>query len=217
MNRIFRRRPSPALVISLIALFVSLGGGAYALTVTGGQVKNSSLTGADVRNNSLTGRDVRESRLGKVPRSRTADRVGRRTVEQVTTQAFFAAQKAPKGFTGDPTVIGTMSVPAGSYILMGKVTASNTASSTLQAKCTLRAGSSEDQATATLPSGQIGGNTQAIPLLQAHFSSSPFNVQVLCQAVGNPGLNLFRQPPFTTATTTKIAAVRADSASILDF
>ena len=217
MNRILKRKPSPALVISLIALFVSLGGGAYALTVTGGQVKNSSLTGADVRNNSLTGRDVREARLGKVPKAKVADRVGKRTVEQVTTQAFFAAQKTPKGFTGDPTVIGKLSLPAGSYVISAKVTASNTASSTLQAKCILRAGSSEDQATATLPSGQIGANTQAIPLLQAHFQNSPFDVTVLCQAVGNPGLNLFQQPPFTTATTTKIAAIRADSAKILDF
>ena len=217
MHRILRRRPSPALVISLIALFVSLGGGAYALTVTGGQVANGSLTGRDIRANSLTGRQIREARVGKVPRARVADRVGRRTVEQVTTQAFFAAQKAPKGFTGDPTLIGKISLPAGSYVISAKVTASNTASSTLQAKCLLRAGSSEDQATATLPSGQIGANTQAIPLLQAHFSSSPFEASVLCQAVGSPGLNLFRQPPFTTATTTKIAALRADTARILDF
>ena len=217
MNRILRRRPSAALVISLIALFVSLGGGAYALTVTGGQVKNRSLTGKDVRNNSLTGKQIKESRVGKVPKARVADRVGRRTVEQVTTQAFFAAQKTAKGFTGDPTPIGRLSLPAGTYIVSAKVTVSNTASSTLQAKCTLRAGSSEDQATATLPSGQIGGNTQAIPLLQAHFSNAPFDVSVLCQAVGSPGLNLFRQPPFTTATTTKIAAIRADEARILDF
>ena len=217
MSRILKRRPSPALVISLIALFVSLGGGAYALTVTGGQVRNGSLTGKDIKRDSLSGAQIRESKVGKVPRARVADRVGRRTVGQVTTQAFFGAQKSPKGFTGDPTVIGTLSLPAGSYIISAKVTASNTASSTLQAKCTLRAGSSEDQATATLPSGQIGGNTQAIPLLQAHFQNSPFDVSVLCQSIGNPGLINFRQPPFTTATTTKIAAIRADDAKIVDF
>jgi len=217
MNRIFKRRPSPALVISLIALFVSLGGGAYALTVTGGQVKNGSLTGKDIRRNSLSGTQIRESRVGKVPKARVADRVGRRTAAQVTTQAFFAAQKTPKGFTGDPTVIGTLSLPAGAYILSAKVTASNTASATLQAKCMLRAGASEDQATAALPSGEFQGNTQAIPLLQAHFSSVPFNATVLCQAIGSPGINLFARPPYTTATTTKIAAIRADEARVLDF
>jgi uncharacterized protein YjbI with pentapeptide repeats len=58
------RRPSPALVISLIALFVSLGGASYAaITITGKNVKNSSLTGKDVKNSSLTGKDVKNSSL----------------------------------------------------------------------------------------------------------------------------------------------------------
>ena len=217
MHRILRRRPSPALVISLIALFVSLGGGAYALTVTGGQVKNGSLTGKDVKANSLSGRQIRESKVGKVPRAKVADRLGRRTVEQVTTQAFFAAQKTPRGFTDAETQIGRLSLPAGSYILSAKVTASNSATSTLQATCFLRAGTSEDRATATLPPSTAGANTQAIPLLQAHFQNTPFDVNVVCKAEGNPGLNLGRQPPFTTATTTKIAAIRADDAKVLDF
>lgn len=217
MNRILRRRPSPSMVISLIALFVALGGSAYALTVTGRDVRDGSLTGRDIRQNSLTGADVRESRLGKVRRARTADRIGRRTPAQVTTQTFFAAQKAPKGFTGDQTLIGKISLPAGSYIISAKVTTSNSASSTLQAKCTLRAGRSEDQATATMGPGASGANTQAIPLLQAHSQTTPFDASVLCEAEGNPGINLFVQPPFTTATTTKIAAIRADEAKVLDF
>lgn len=217
MKRILRRRPSPALVISLIALFVSLGGGAYALTVTGGQVKNGSLSGKDLKRDSLGGREVKESRVGKVPKARVADRVGRRTAQQVTTQAFFAAQKVPKGFTGNETLIGKLSLPAGSYILFAKITASNSATSTLQASCFLRAGGSEDRATATLQPSTAGGNTQAIPLLQAHFQNTPFEVSVVCKAEGNPGLNLGRQPPYTTATTTKIAAIRADDARVLDF
>jgi hypothetical protein len=90
-------RPSPALVISLVALFVSLGGAGYAaITVTGKNVKNSSLTGKDVKNSSLTGSDVKnssltgsdvrdnrlggsdilESSLGKVPSAGNADSAG---------------------------------------------------------------------------------------------------------------------------------------------
>ena len=61
------RRPSPAMVVALLALFVALGGSSYAaLTVTGRNVKNSSLTGRDVRNNSLTGRDVKNLSSGDV-------------------------------------------------------------------------------------------------------------------------------------------------------
>ncbi len=45
--------PSPALVLSLIALFVSLGGTGYAaIKITGKDVADNSLTGADVKNES---------------------------------------------------------------------------------------------------------------------------------------------------------------------
>lgn len=93
-GRLKGARPSPALVISLVALFVSLGGVGYAaVTITGKNVKNSSLTGKDVKNSSLTGSDVKnsslsgsdiknnkltgsdvlESSLGKVPSATNAD------------------------------------------------------------------------------------------------------------------------------------------------
>jgi hypothetical protein len=62
-----RRRPSPAMVVALLALFVALAGSSYAaLRVTGRNVANGSLTGADVRTNSVTGRDIRGLRSGDV-------------------------------------------------------------------------------------------------------------------------------------------------------
>lgn len=59
-----RRRPSPALVLSAVALFVALGGTSYALTVTSATVKNNSLTATDIKNNSLTGSDIKENSVG---------------------------------------------------------------------------------------------------------------------------------------------------------
>lgn len=54
------KQPSPALVVSIISLFVALGGTGYAaLTITGANIKDSSVTTADVRNNSLSGADIR--------------------------------------------------------------------------------------------------------------------------------------------------------------
>jgi hypothetical protein len=59
MRKVLGRRPSPATVISLVALFVALGGTSYAaIVITGGNVRNGSLTGADIRTNSVTGRDI---------------------------------------------------------------------------------------------------------------------------------------------------------------
>ncbi|HYV15340.1 MAG TPA: hypothetical protein VE972_04915 [Conexibacter sp.] len=54
-----RKHISPALVISCVALFVSLGGGAYALKVTGKSIKDGSITSADIANKSLRAEDFR--------------------------------------------------------------------------------------------------------------------------------------------------------------
>lgn len=54
-------------VISVVALFVALGGSSYAAVMIGsGNVKNRSLRGIDVRKNTLTGAEVDEARLGLV-------------------------------------------------------------------------------------------------------------------------------------------------------
>jgi hypothetical protein len=75
--------PSPALIVALVAVFLSVGGSAYGLIITGHSIKNGTVTGADIRNHSLTSRDVKhdglggaailESKLGPVPSSGTAE------------------------------------------------------------------------------------------------------------------------------------------------
>jgi hypothetical protein len=62
--RIPRLLPSPAMVVAVIALVMSLGGSAYALVITGKSIKNGSVTHKDIRNRTLSGRDVRPDSLG---------------------------------------------------------------------------------------------------------------------------------------------------------
>jgi hypothetical protein len=64
MARFRRFLPTPAMVVALIALVMSLGGSAYALVITGKSIKNGSVTGKDIRNRSLSGNEVRRDRLG---------------------------------------------------------------------------------------------------------------------------------------------------------
>ena len=67
MKRLIRL-PSPAMVVALAALFVALGGSAYAaVVITGANVRNNTLEGADIKNKSLHGRDVKVDSLGGVP------------------------------------------------------------------------------------------------------------------------------------------------------
>src|SRR3954471_22072107 len=76
-------RPSPGLIVGLVALFFALSGSAYGLIITGRSVKNGSLTGRDIKNRSLASRDIKrnslggraiaESKLGLVPIAGVAD------------------------------------------------------------------------------------------------------------------------------------------------
>lgn len=56
-----------------IAVFVALGGGAYAaVTIDGKDLRNRSVAAKKLKNNTLSGKQINEKRLGRVPRSRAA-------------------------------------------------------------------------------------------------------------------------------------------------
>ena len=55
------RTPSPAMVVALMALFVSLGGVSYAVaegSIGSREIKNNSVQSSDVRDGALQGRDI---------------------------------------------------------------------------------------------------------------------------------------------------------------
>jgi hypothetical protein len=74
-------RPSPALIVAIVALLCALTGTAYAAlgkntvgtkqlknaAVTTGKIHNNAVNGAKVAKNSLTGEDINVSALGTVP------------------------------------------------------------------------------------------------------------------------------------------------------
>src|SRR5215210_963256 len=84
-----RLRFTYANVTATLALFLALGGGAYAAAtlparsvgskqlkknaVVRAKIKKNAVNGAKVRNNSLTGDDILEASLGKVPSAAAAD------------------------------------------------------------------------------------------------------------------------------------------------
>lgn len=61
------RRPSPAMIVALIALFVALGGSVYAANkISGKTIKKGSEPGNRLKKDSVTGKQVKESTL-KIP------------------------------------------------------------------------------------------------------------------------------------------------------
>jgi len=79
-----RRRPGHATIVAYLALFIALGGSAFAAktAITGKQIKNGTITAADIKkhsikgvdlaNNTLTGTQINEAKLGTVPSATNA-------------------------------------------------------------------------------------------------------------------------------------------------
>jgi hypothetical protein len=66
VKSILRRRPSPALVISMIALFVSLSGVSYGVAtgfIDSREIKNNEIRSLDIRNNQVRTRDLRNNEV----------------------------------------------------------------------------------------------------------------------------------------------------------
>ena len=114
------RRPSPALVISCVALAVACTGTAVAATVitSSGQIKNGAVTGADIRNGTIRSGDIRK---GTIQASRLSTGVVRQLAGAAAggSPVFQVQRKTGPG--GQPASVGikiaSLSVPAGVYVV----------------------------------------------------------------------------------------------------
>jgi hypothetical protein len=110
------RRPSPALVIAVIALIVALGGTGYAAitlpansvgneqlkrrAVTTTKIHRNAVTGSKVKRDTLRGRDINESTLAQVPAARRAD-VARTATSAGTANSANTADTATTANTAN--------------------------------------------------------------------------------------------------------------------
>lgn len=163
-----RRRPSPAVVISLLALVFSMAGTATAARVlikSSSQVKNGALTGSDLKNGTVSTRDLKDNAV-------TGDKVKNGTLESddfsgsarsalqaAETQALEVYRKAgpenqPAG-EGDFKRVATLdNLPAGTYAVIAKTVLTPLEAQgqslldqgeTIAGRCELDAGGDKDQ------------------------------------------------------------------------
>jgi hypothetical protein len=84
MKTLMKRRPSPAMVVAMIALITALAGTAYAAqTINGGAIKKQTIGGGKLKENTLTGFQINTDKLGTVP------------FAQVATHTFWAVVNNP--------------------------------------------------------------------------------------------------------------------------
>jgi hypothetical protein len=73
MRSLMRKRPSPAMIVALVALAVALGGTAYAAqNINGGAIMKQTIGGGKLKKKTLTGFQINTNKLGVVPSANRA-------------------------------------------------------------------------------------------------------------------------------------------------
>ncbi len=202
MSALTRRvpRPTPALVVAVVALFMALGGTSYAaLKITGNNIVNGTLSGVDVDNRSLAGKELKkntldgdeinESALGTVPtaaKADDADTLGGNAASAFMTRqprVFEAAIPANQNFANN-AVVGTLAdLAPGAYVVTAKLTYENdTATNT--STCTLHVPGGND----TTTFAHDTTNSETITLQKAVSSGAVFSPSVSCESDGSDDL-----------------------------
>src|ERR1700761_3175488 len=85
-QKLWRRRPSPAMIVALVALVAALGGTAYAAgQINGNSIQKQSIGGGKLKQKTLTGYQINVNKLGEVPLAKR------------TTHTFWAVVHNPAG------------------------------------------------------------------------------------------------------------------------
>lgn len=89
MSRLKQVRPSPALVVAMIALVVALAGTAYAAQhINGGAIMKQTIGAGKIKHKTLTGYQINTNKLGVVPAAKTA---------AIATNVYWAVVDNPSG------------------------------------------------------------------------------------------------------------------------
>jgi hypothetical protein len=172
VKSILSRRPSPALVISCIALFLSLGGVSYGVAtgfIDSREIKNNQVRSKDLRNNSIRTFDIRNNEVRGFD-IRNSSVQGRDVALNTLTGADVSEQdleKVPSAATAD-TAASVGGVTPKAFAYAGEaggafVPVLALGGLTLEARC-VAASDLEVRANPALPNSEIGSNFPGGPL-----------------------------------------------------
>ncbi len=210
-HSVFHRRPSPAIAISLIALFLSLGGVGYAATqipngsVGSAQLRSNAVTNSKIANNAVTYKKILPGSVGIV-RANTGqlqvrvsgtcgnnfaiaaiDSLGKVSCNS-TLPALIGTTNNTATVGGAPVTVTSTTLASGSaYLALANPTATvisgGGASQHVTVTCTLRVGSNTATRSVTLDTTSTAGQASSgsIPLQAGGPAGTG---SVVCSSVG---------------------------------
>jgi len=137
MSKIMKRRPSPAIVVAIVALFVAFSGTATAaLVTTGKDIKNGTITGKDVKNRTLGTRELSKKAISSLKRQAQPNAGQGQAGPAGPSKAYVDNLAGP--ITDQLTRVMEVTVEPGSYTAQANLEAHATGA-TGQIECRLRA------------------------------------------------------------------------------
>lgn len=209
MSNRFKRRPSPAMAVALLALFVAMGGTAAAarvLITSSKQIKAGVVSRSDLRKNAVDSSRVANGSLGLDD----LDNNTRGSIQTAGTQALEAFRLAgpPNLPEGKVEKVATLSdIPPGAYAIFAKsvLTANNVNGGLLQpgrsigGHCVLDADGDSDESRTLL--GSPGANAPGVVHMQITRTFAATGTATVICDVNAPW----------SATNTSIIALRVGS------
>jgi hypothetical protein len=110
MRRVRLRRPSPALVISMISLFLAAGGTTYALTLPSNSVGPSQLRRSAVINSKLFPGAVSNSKMGRGAVTVSKMASNQMTSQQIRNGSLLGQDLAANTITGAQVNVSTLGI-----------------------------------------------------------------------------------------------------------
>jgi hypothetical protein len=214
MRRSTKFRPSVAMIIACLALFIALGGVGYAATkIHGKNVIDRTLSGKKLKKNAVGGTAIKESALGTVPNAGHANSADSAASAQSATSAQSAANAdqldgidssgymstTPRLFEervtsevsdfGSGSLVAALSnVPAGAYLVTARLEYDNDGASENET-CTLGVPGANDAVTLNLAAHGSGGEQDLASLQKVVSSGSDFTATVSCTGDGDDDLD----------------------------
>jgi hypothetical protein len=181
-----RKRLTYANVMSSIAVFLLIGGGAaFAASqlpknsVGTKQLKKNAVIGSKVKNGSLEAADFKAGQLPAGPKGEKGDTGA---PGPSTAYAAFHDGAITLPTSGSPVTVATLAnLPAGSYAIQAKLVADSESASEDYTECTLAAGGDNDYADDYLGTGATGDSFRAVFAMQiVHTFTSTGSAVITC-------------------------------------
>jgi len=169
-----RRLPTPALVISVIALVVAVGGGAFAIA-SGDKQQDKKIAKKAIKK-AAPGLSVKHASTADI--ATAAGTAG--TANNAYTGFNDTGVSMPGTLTATGNPIATLNVAqAGHYVITASLVADETDSATSTVQCKLAAGSNNDTVDVIVP-GSSGAHEQSMTLQTTHTFNAPGTVTLAC-------------------------------------